>query len=105
MHASLPILGFRIGNFAYITDISSIKEEEINKLQGLDVLIVDALRITPHFSHFSLEQAQEFARKVNAKETYFTHICHSLGLHAEVSKTLPENQSLAFDGLEIIVKS
>ena len=105
MHASLPILGFRIGNFAYITDISSIKEEEIGKLQGLDVLIVDALRITPHFSHFSLEQAQEFARKVNAKETYFTHICHSLGLHAEVSKTLPENQSLAFDGLEIIVKS
>ncbi len=105
MHASLPILGFRIGNFAYITDISSIKEEEIGKLQGLDVLIVDALRITPHFSHFSLEQAQEFASKVNAKQTYFTHICHSLGFHAEVSKTLPENQSLAFDGLEIIVRS
>ena len=105
MHASLPILGFRIGNFAYITDISSIKEKEIGKLQGLDVLIVDALRITPHFSHFSLEQAQEFAAKVNAKQTYFTHICHSLGRHADVTKELPFGQHLTYDGLEIIVRS
>ena len=104
MHASLPILGFRMGNFAYITDISSIKDEELEKLKGLEILIVDALRKTPHFSHFSLEQAQEFARKVNAKQTYFTHICHSLGLHADVSKTLPQNQKLAYDGLEITIQ-
>lgn len=105
MHAALPILGYRIGNFAYITDISSIQEEELEKLQGLEVLIVDALRKTPHFSHFSLEQAQEFASKIHPKTTYFTHICHSLGRHAEVSKELPFGQHLAYDGLEIIVRS
>lgn len=105
MHASLPILGYRIGNFAYLTDISSIKEEELKKLQGLEILIIDALRITPHFSHFSLEQAQEFASKIHPKNTYFTHICHSLGRHAEVSKTLPYDQHLAYDGLELIVRS
>ena len=105
MHAALPILGYRIGNFAYITDISSIQDEELEKLKGLEILIVDALRKTPHFSHFSLEQAQEFAAKIPPKTTYFTHICHSLGRHEEVSKELPFDQHLTYDGLELIVNS
>ena len=105
MHAALPILGYRIGNFAYITDISSIQDEELAKLQGLEVLIVDALRKTPHFSHFSLEQAQEFSSKIHPKTTYFTHICHSLGRHAEVSKELPFGQHLAYDGMKVEVRS
>ena len=103
MHASLPILGFRIGNFAYITDISSIKEEEIGKLQGLDVLIVDALRITPHFSHFMLSEAQDFAQKVRAKRVYFTHLSHQIGLHDAVQDSLPAGQFLCYDGMEIKV--
>ena len=105
MHAALPILGYRIGNFAYITDISSIQDEELEKLKGLEILIVDALRKTPHFSHFSLEQAQEFAAKIHPKTTYFTHICHSLGRHVEVSKELPFDQHLTYDGMKLEVIS
>lgn len=104
MHAALPILGYRIGNFAYLTDISSIKEEELSKLQGLEVLIIDALRITPHFSHFSLEQAQELASKLHPKHTYFTHICHSLGRHSDVTKELPFDQHLTYDGMKLEVR-
>ncbi len=105
MHAALPILGYRIGNFAYITDISSIQEAELTKLQGLEVLVVDALRKKEHFSHFNLEQAQDFVSKINPKTTYFTHICHQMGLHAEVSKELPFGQYLAYDRLEINIMS
>ncbi len=102
-HHKLPILGFRIGNFAYLTDISSIDNEEIEKLQDVDVLVVDALRIQPHFSHFSLEQAIAFAQKSNAKKIYFTHISHQLGKHEEIAKLLPNNMYLAYDGLKIIL--
>jgi phosphoribosyl 1,2-cyclic phosphate phosphodiesterase len=102
-HHKLPILGFRIGNFAYLTDISGIDEIEYEKLQNLDVLVVDALRIKPHFSHFTLEQAVSFAQKTNAKRVYFTHISHQLGKHDEIENTLPQGMYLAYDGLKISI--
>lgn len=102
-HHKLPILGFRIGAFAYLTDISGIDDKEYEKLQNLDVLVVDALRLKPHFSHFTLEQAISFAEKTNAKEVYFTHISHQLGKHDEIQSLLPHNMMLAYDGLKITI--
>ena len=102
-HHKLPILGFKIGAFAYLTDISGIDDKEYEKLQNLDVLVVDALRLKPHFSHFTLEQAISFAEKTNAKEVYFTHISHQLGKHDEIQSLLPHNMMLAYDGLKITI--
>jgi phosphoribosyl 1,2-cyclic phosphate phosphodiesterase len=101
MHYHLPILGFRINNFAYITDAKYIPETEFNKLKNIDILTINALRKEKHISHFCLEEAIEVARKINPKHTYFTHISHLMGFHKEVSKELPENMSLAYDGLVI----
>jgi phosphoribosyl 1,2-cyclic phosphate phosphodiesterase len=98
MHGNLEVYGFRIGNFAYCTDTNSISDESIAKLKDLDVLILDALRITPHPTHFNLEQAIEMAQKINAKQTYFTHISHNLKYDL-VNPTLPENMSLSYDGI------
>lgn len=102
-HHKLPILGFRIQNFAYLTDISSIDDSEVEKIMDVDVLIVDALRITYHFSHFTLQQAQEFAARVRAKRVYFTHLSHQIGLHDAVQDSLPAGQFLCYDGMEIKV--
>lgn len=99
MHAQLPILGFRIGNFAYLTDVKTIDEQEINKLKGLDLLIINALRIREHHSHLSLSESLELTHKIGAKATWFTHMSHDMGLHEEIEKTLPENIHLAYDGL------
>jgi len=104
MHAQLPIFGYRIGNFAYLTDLKTIPEEEYDKLKGLDVLVMNALRIKEHISHQSLEQALENARRIGAKRTYFVHMSHHMGLHKSVQEMLPENVFLAYDGLEIDVK-
>lgn len=101
MHAQLPIFGYRIGNFAYLTDLKTIPEEEYEKLKNLDVLVMNALRINEHISHQNLEQALENAVRIGAKRTYFTHVSHQLGLHAEVQKMLPEGVFLSYDGLEI----
>ncbi len=101
-HHKLPILGFRIGQCAYLTDISSIDKEELWKLDNLDILVVDALRIKNHFSHFNLDEAIVFANTVKAKRTYFTHISHQLGKHCEVEKILPNSIYLAYDGLKLI---
>jgi phosphoribosyl 1,2-cyclic phosphate phosphodiesterase len=101
MHYKLPILGFKINNFAYLTDVKSISDESIIKLQNLDTLIINALRQKEHISHFNLEQAIEAALKINAKNTFFTHISHDMGIHQEIEKTLPPNIHLAYDGLEI----
>ncbi len=98
MHGPLPILGYRIGNFAYCTDCSFIPDASVEKLQGLDVLILDALRHTPHPTHFTLAQAVETARRINAKRTCFTHIAHELK-HAETNADLPDGMALAHDGL------
>ena len=99
LHGNLPILGFRIGKFAYLTDVNHIEQESAEKLAGLDVLVLDALHHRPHHSHFNLEEAVEEAKRLNAKKTYFTHISHQMGLHTVIDKQLPENVFLGYDGL------
>lgn len=103
MHYRLPIFGYRIDNFAYLTDLKSIPDEEYDKLQNLDVLVMNALRIQEHVSHQNLEQALDNAKRIGAKKTYLTHISHQLGLHQAVEKILSPNVFLAYDGLEIEV--
>jgi phosphoribosyl 1,2-cyclic phosphate phosphodiesterase len=102
-HNRLPVLGFRIQDFAYLTDVKRIEEEEPKKLRNLKVLVVNALRIEPHYSHFNLEEALEFAKDIGAERTYFTHISHLLGFHDEVEANLPDNVPLAFDNLKITI--
>ena len=104
MHNRLPILGYRIGNFSYLTDVKYIKEDQLKKLKNTDVLVVNALRINPHPTHLNLEEALELVEEINPERAYFTHISHLLGFHDEVSKTLPENVHLAYDNLEIYSK-
>jgi len=101
MHYKLPILGFRIHDFTYITDAKTISEETIAKVKGTKVLVVNALQHEEHISHFTLQEAVDFAKKIGAEMTYLTHISHNLGLHEEVEKELPENIKLAYDGLSI----
>lgn len=103
MHYKLPILGFRIHNFAYLTDVKSIPEEQFDKLRDLDTLVISALRRTEHISHQTLEDALMLSKKINSKKTYFSHMSHEMGLHAEIEKELPENRFFAHDGLEIEV--
>ncbi|WP_244901839.1 MBL fold metallo-hydrolase [Croceivirga radicis] len=100
-HNRLPVLGYRFKDFAYLTDVKKVEPSECEKLENLDVLVINALRIEPHYSHFNLEEAIAFAQKVGAKKTYFTHISHLLGFHSEVEKELPENVHLAYDNLTI----
>ena len=101
MHARLPILGYRIGDIAYLTDVKSINEIEFEKMHGLKILVINALRKEEHISHITLGEAIKIAQKINAKKTFFTHISHHLGLHNDVSKELPENIYLAYDNLSI----
>lgn len=100
-HARMEVLGFRTGAFAYITDANEIPEKEFGKLQNLGVLVLNALRKERHVSHFTLEEAIAIGRKTGAKKVFFTHVSHQLGLHAAVSKELPQNMHLAFDGLRL----
>lgn len=100
-HNSLQVYGFRIDDFAYITDAKTVPEKEMEKLRGVKVLTVNALRIKPHHSHFNLEEALAFIKKVNPQKAYLTHISHLLGFHEEVEKNLPDNVSLAYDNLKI----
>lgn len=101
MHYKLPIFGYRIGGFAYLTDLKSLPESEYEKLRNLDVLVIDALRMTEHVSHESLDEALANIRRIAPKEAYLIHMSHQIGLHEQVQKTLPENVYLAYDGLEI----
>jgi len=103
MHAKLPILGFRVGKAAYLTDIKTLEDRSIEKLQGLDILVMSALRISKHISHLSLEEALEIAQKIGAQKTYFTHMSHDMGLHKEINKQLPPNIQLAYDGLKLSI--
>jgi len=103
MHAKLPILGYRIGKVAYLTDIKTIDNHSIEKLQGLDVLVMSALRIDHHISHLSLGEAIEIAGKIGARKTYFTHMSHDMGLHEEVNNLLPTDIQLAYDGLQLSI--
>lgn len=103
LHYKLQVFGFRFKNFAYLTDIKTINEEEINKLQNLDVLVINALRIEPHISHFNLEEALNFIKIVKPKKAYLTHISHLLGFHNDVQQRLPKNIFLAYDNLQITI--
>ncbi|MFQ5495360.1 MAG: MBL fold metallo-hydrolase [Phycisphaerae bacterium] len=102
MHGPMPVLGFRFGSFAYCTDCNLIPEESRLLLEDLDVLVLDALRRTPHPAHFNLDEAVEAARAIGAGKTYFTHITHQLG-HEETNATLPDGMALGYDGLRIRV--
>lgn len=101
LHYKLPVFGFRIGDFTYITDAKVISEESLNKIKGSKVLILNALQQTEHLSHFTLNEAIEMANKIGAERTYFTHLSHKMGKHQEVVSQLPEHISIAFDGLQI----
>jgi len=103
MHGKIPIFGYRIDNFAYLTDLKSISDTEKKKLQNLDILVVSALRIDAHPTHLNLEEALAFIKEVQPKKAYLTHISHKLGFHDEVEKGLPENVLLAYDGLRLEV--
>ncbi|MDD2488605.1 MAG: MBL fold metallo-hydrolase [Bacteroidales bacterium] len=103
MHYKLPILGYRIHNFAYITDAKTISDKEKEKLKGIDFLVVNALRKEEHFSHFTLNEALNFIEEISPKQAYLTHISHLLGLTKDMEKELPKNVSLAYDGLTIVV--
>ncbi|WP_159520604.1 MBL fold metallo-hydrolase [Sunxiuqinia indica] len=102
-HHKLPVFGFRIGKMAYLTDINRIEDEEKQKLRDLDVLVVNALRIEKHISHFNLEEALELIEEVKPKQAYLTHISHLMGLHEDVEKQLPANVHLAYDGLKLSI--
>ena len=103
-HYKLPVLGFRFGDFTYITDANFINDAEKEKIKGSKVLIVNALRREQHISHFTLEEAIALGKELQVPQIYFTHISHQLGLHTEVEKELPSGFHLAYDGLEIVVE-
>lgn len=100
-HYKLPILGFRIGNLAYITDASVIEDCELKKLEGLNTLIINAVRRTKHLSHFSLPEALNVIKRLNPKKGYITHMSHQIGTHSSLLKSLPKGVEPAYDGLTI----
>ncbi|WP_189358696.1 MBL fold metallo-hydrolase [Algibacter mikhailovii] len=103
LHDKLQVFGYRFNHFAYLTDMKSLKNKEVKKLKGVKVLVINALRLEPHRSHFNLKEALEFISVVNPERAYLTHISHLLGFHEEVEKTLPENVFLAYDNLQITI--
>lgn len=98
-HGSLPVLGFRFGDFTFLTDINRIDAEELEKVKGTTILALDALHHELHHSHLSLDEAIELAKKIGAKKTYFIHCSHRMGLTSVINKKLPKNMKLAYDGL------
>jgi phosphoribosyl 1,2-cyclic phosphate phosphodiesterase len=104
MHLRMPVLGFRFGDFTYITDANFIEESELDKIRGSRVLVLNALRKEKHLSHFTLSEAVDLARSLEVPQVYFTHISHQLGQHAEIQSELPEGICLGYDGLQIELK-
>jgi len=102
-HYKLPVFGFRFGKIAYVTDINRLEDAEMDKLHGLDVLVINALRKEVHISHYNLSQALEVIAEVKPKKAYLTHLSHQMGFHDEVQQELPENVFLSYDGLELDV--
>jgi phosphoribosyl 1,2-cyclic phosphate phosphodiesterase len=100
-HGKLQVYGFRIDDFAYITDAKTIPEDSMEKLKGVKVLVLNALRKEPHYSHLNIEDALEIVNMLKPGKTYFTHISHHMGFHDENQKELPENVFLAYDNLKI----
>jgi len=103
-HGTWPVTGFRIQDFVYMTDISGISKLESQKILGSKVLVINALRKSKHVSHFSLDEAISYAKSTKVPEVYLTHASHQLGLHEEVSDSLPKGYYLAYDGLKIIIQ-
>lgn len=103
MHYKLPVFGFRIHDFTYITDAKTIAPEEADKVRGSRVLVVNALQQAAHISHMTLDEAIDFAQEVDSEQTYFTHISHQLGKHKAVQATLPKGINLAYDGQKIVL--
>ena len=101
LHYKLPVFGYRIGDFSYITDANFISESEKEKLKGSKVLVLNALRKSEHISHFTLDQAVAIASEIGAEQTYLIHMSHQMGLHVEVDSELPEGINLAYDGLAV----
>nr|WP_249665324.1 MBL fold metallo-hydrolase [Mucilaginibacter sp. Bleaf8] len=101
LHYKLPVLGFRIKDFTYVTDAKTISPKEKEKIKGTKVLVINALQKESHISHFTLGEAIAFAHEIDAETTYLTHISHRLGKHADVCKELPPNIKLAYDGLKL----
>jgi phosphoribosyl 1,2-cyclic phosphate phosphodiesterase len=99
MHYKLPVFGFRVKDFTYITDANYIAPKELEKVKGTRVLVINALQREPHISHFTIEEALKIVEQVQPEKAYFTHISHKLGLHAQVQKELPNHVFLAYDGL------
>jgi phosphoribosyl 1,2-cyclic phosphate phosphodiesterase len=102
-HHKLPVLGYRVGDFTYITDANQIPDEELDKIRGSRVLVLNALQLHPHISHFTLEEALEIVAELQPEKAYFTHISHRLGLHTQIESKLPENVFLSYDGLQIVL--
>lgn len=103
MHMKLPVLGFRMNNFSYITDANYIPEETYERLKGTEILVLNTLQMEKHISHFNLEEAIQVVDRIKPKKTYFTHISHKLGKHTPIEKKLPAHISLAYDGLQIVI--
>ncbi len=101
MHGNLPILGYRFGRFAFITDASQLSEKAIQHLQGLDTLVINALQKIPHHSHYNLDECLEIIKIINPQKTFISHVSHTMGLVADWEKLLPKNVFPAFDGLQI----
>ena len=102
-HFKLPVFAFRIKNFTYITDVNFISQQERDKIKGTKILVINALRKEKHISHFNLNEALRLIKYIRPERAYLTHISHAMGFYDEVSKELPENVFLAFDGLTIII--
>lgn len=100
-HHKLPVFGYRIGDLTYITDTNSIHAEEIEKIEGSKILIINALRKEKHISHFNLNEALQIIERVNPQKAYLTHISHNFGTYDQISQELPENVFMAYDGLQI----
>lgn len=103
MHHKMPVYGFRVKDFTYITDANFISDESMEKIKGSKVVVINALQKTEHISHYTLDQALEVIERLQPKKAYLTHIGHRMGLHRDVSKQLPENVKLAFDGQKILL--
>ena len=102
-HNRLSVFGYRLGDFAYLTDVKTIANDELLKLKGVKVLTVNALRKEPHHSHFNLDEALKFVEKVGPEQAYFTHISHHMGFHEEVEQELPDGVHLAYDNLIVTI--
>ena len=100
-HLQMPVLGFRFGNFVYITDANRIDNSEKEKIKGADTIVLNALRKKEHISHFSLQEAVDLVDEMKIPNAYFTHISHQLGTHEEINNELPPNRQLAWDGLQL----